>query len=110
MGNIVSNLSETIFKRPNAHPENYPFENTVLMIKYMDTFMDYVLELKDSMEKLVGKKTFSLAVLGLPTYVVTNDLANITYILKTNFDNFPKGYHLKMRFQDLLGNGIFNAE
>jgi hypothetical protein len=42
--------------------------------------------------------------------VITSDIANIEYILKTNFENYPKGPITKFRFQALLGDGIFNAE
>ncbi|KDP26701.1 hypothetical protein JCGZ_17859 [Jatropha curcas] len=42
--------------------------------------------------------------------VMTADPANIEYILKTNFSNFPKGQYYSNRFQDLLGDGIFNAD
>ncbi|KAL1223937.1 Cytochrome P450 86B1 [Cardamine amara subsp. amara] len=36
--------------------------------------------------------------------------ANIEYILKKNFNNFPKGTFFKDRFSDLLEDGIFNAD
>nr|QWK52390.1 cytochrome P450 86C4 [Isatis tinctoria] len=36
--------------------------------------------------------------------------ANVKYILKTNFKNFPKGTFFKDRFSDLLEDGIFNAD
>ncbi|CAH2037984.1 unnamed protein product [Thlaspi arvense] len=36
--------------------------------------------------------------------------ANVEYMLKTNFKNFPKGTFFKDRFSDLLEDGIFNAD
>ncbi|KAF2307079.1 hypothetical protein GH714_024733 [Hevea brasiliensis] len=42
--------------------------------------------------------------------VMTADPVNIEYMLKTNFNNFPKGKYYRDRFQDLLGDGIFNAD
>ncbi|CAH2051446.1 unnamed protein product [Thlaspi arvense] len=36
--------------------------------------------------------------------------ANVEYMLKTNFKNFPKGPFFKDRFNDLLEDGIFNAD
>jgi fatty acid omega-hydroxylase len=36
--------------------------------------------------------------------------ANVEYMLKTNFKNFPKGAFFKERFNDLLEDGIFNAD
>jgi cytochrome P450 len=42
--------------------------------------------------------------------VVTVVPANIEYILKTRFTNFPKGKYYRERFIELLGDGIFNAD
>ncbi|PPS05754.1 hypothetical protein GOBAR_AA14892 [Gossypium barbadense] len=42
--------------------------------------------------------------------IVTTDPSNIEYMLKTNFQNFPKGNYYRERFHDLLGDGIFNAD
>ncbi|KAF3334272.1 cytochrome P450 86B1-like protein [Carex littledalei] len=42
--------------------------------------------------------------------VVTVVPANIEYILKTRFTNFPKGKYYRERFAELLGDGIFNAD
>ncbi|KAK1438174.1 hypothetical protein QVD17_03978 [Tagetes erecta] len=41
---------------------------------------------------------------------VTSDPVKIEYMLKTNFKNFPKGAAYKERFNDFLGDGIFNAD
>ncbi|CDY21086.1 BnaA08g24390D [Brassica napus] len=41
---------------------------------------------------------------------VTCSPANVEYMLKTNFKNFPKGTFFKDRFKDLLEEGIFNAD
>ncbi|KFK43581.1 hypothetical protein AALP_AA1G144900 [Arabis alpina] len=41
---------------------------------------------------------------------VTSVPANVEYMLKTNFKNFPKGTFFKDRFSDLLEDGIFNAD
>lgn len=42
--------------------------------------------------------------------ILTADPSNIEYMLKTNINNFPKGQYYRERFQDLLGDGIFNAD
>lgn len=42
--------------------------------------------------------------------VITVAPANIEYILKTRFTNFPKGKYYRERFAELLGDGIFNAD
>ncbi|CAA7049752.1 unnamed protein product [Microthlaspi erraticum] len=41
---------------------------------------------------------------------MTSVPANVEYMLKTNFKNFPKGEFYKERFHDLLEEGIFNAD
>jgi cytochrome P450 len=42
--------------------------------------------------------------------VVTANPANVEHILKTRFDNYPKGEPFTAILQDLLGNGIFNCD
>lgn len=46
---------------------------------------------------------------GFPGIIVA-DPVKIEYILKTNFKNFPKGVYYRERFNELLGNGIFNSD
>ncbi|CAN6325835.1 unnamed protein product [Urochloa humidicola] len=41
---------------------------------------------------------------------VTANPANVEYMLKTNFDNFPKGKTFAAVLGDLLGGGIFNVD
>ncbi|CAN6718729.1 unnamed protein product [Malus baccata var. baccata] len=45
---------------------------------------------------------------GLVT--VTCDPKNLEHILKTRFDNYPKGPTWQAVFHDLLGDGIFNSD
>ncbi|XP_057826562.2 cytochrome P450 86B1 [Cryptomeria japonica] len=42
--------------------------------------------------------------------VLTCDPRNIEYALKINFPNYPKGQEFHRLFEDLLGDGIFNAD
>uniref|UniRef100_A0A803KYY3 Cytochrome P450 704C1-like n=1 Tax=Chenopodium quinoa TaxID=63459 RepID=A0A803KYY3_CHEQI len=42
--------------------------------------------------------------------VYTSDPANVEYILKTNFDNYGKGYYNYDNLNDLLGDGIFTVD
>lgn len=48
--------------------------------------------------------------LGGINTVVTANPANVEHILKTRFDNYPKGEPFTVILQDLLGKGIFNAD
>ncbi|XP_062183390.1 cytochrome P450 94C1-like [Phragmites australis] len=41
---------------------------------------------------------------------ITANPANVEYMLKTNFDNFPKGKPFAALLGDLLGGGIFNVD
>ncbi|GFP97977.1 cytochrome p450 86a1 [Phtheirospermum japonicum] len=43
-------------------------------------------------------------------YTVTCHPKNIEHILRTRFDNFPKGPTWQTAFHDLLGQGIFNSD
>ncbi|KAJ6794552.1 putative cytochrome P450 94C1 [Iris pallida] len=42
--------------------------------------------------------------------IITANPDNVEYMLKTNFDNFPKGKAFSSILGDLLGNGIFNVD
>ncbi|PQQ05209.1 cytochrome P450 86B1 [Prunus yedoensis var. nudiflora] len=42
--------------------------------------------------------------------IITIDPSKLEYMLKTRFNNFPKGQYYRERFHDLLGDGIFNAD
>ncbi|GAB2303511.1 hypothetical protein Dimus_037499 [Dionaea muscipula] len=41
---------------------------------------------------------------------ITANPENVEYMLKTNFNNFPKGKTFSMILGDLLGHGIFNVD
>eukprot|EP01018_Ginkgo_biloba_P021570 Gb_36429 [translate_table: standard] len=42
--------------------------------------------------------------------VVTCDPANVEYILKTNFTNFPKGNYFRNMFVDIFGDAMFTTD
>ncbi|KAM7265787.1 hypothetical protein ACFE04_003470 [Oxalis oulophora] len=42
--------------------------------------------------------------------IITANPSNIEYMLKTNFDNYPKGEKFSALLHDFLGRGIFNAD
>jgi cytochrome P450 len=109
---IVFPLRYFFFPRKNQFPESYPFENTIRLSSNTHRILDFVLECVTKFQKLSNKKTFVWNIaFGLPHFVMTADVENITYILKTNFENFGKaGPGFKPFMQPLLGNGIFNAD
>ncbi|GAY58527.1 hypothetical protein CUMW_187650 [Citrus unshiu] len=51
--------------------------------------------------------TIHLHVLG---NTITSNPGNVEYILKTRFDNYPKGKAFSVILGDLLGRGIFNVD
>lgn len=53
--------------------------------------------------------TMRVVVPGLD-FIETSNPANVEYILKSNFENYPKGEYFRSIFSDLLGLGIFNAD
>ncbi|KAF5750495.1 putative cytochrome P450 [Tripterygium wilfordii] len=52
-------------------------------------------------------KTIHIHVLG---NTITANPVNVEYILKTRFDNYPKGKQFSMILGDFLGQGIFNVD
>ncbi|XP_044482643.1 cytochrome P450 86A1-like [Mangifera indica] len=64
-----------------------------------------------------GSATYQTCTIALPYfaskqgfYTVTCHPKNIEYILRTRFDNYPKGPTWQKAFHDLLGQGIFNSD
>lgn len=61
--------------------------------------------------KVLGPTIVAVPPLGLPVNaVITTDPRNVQHILKTKFDNYPKGDRMSNIFSELLGAGIFNAD
>ncbi|KAL5974627.1 hypothetical protein ACLOJK_031297 [Asimina triloba] len=52
-------------------------------------------------------KTIHIHILG---NTVTANPENVEHMLKTRFDNYPKGKHFSGILRDLLGHGIFNVD
>ncbi|XP_078433506.1 cytochrome P450 94B3-like [Wolffia australiana] len=55
-------------------------------------------------------QTIVVARLGARRTVVTGNPENVEHILKTRFENYPKGRPFSELLGDLLGTGIFNAD
>ena len=60
--------------------------------------------------RLYKFKTWSVKWLGEPRFFMTTDPKNLEHILKTKFDNYPKGSNFASTLSDLLGSGIFTAD
>ncbi|KAB2073848.1 hypothetical protein ES319_A07G112500v1 [Gossypium barbadense] len=64
-----------------------------------------------------GSATYQTCTIAIPFlarkqgfYTVTCHPKNIEHVLRTRFDNYPKGPHWQAAFHDLLGQGIFNSD
>ncbi|KAK3036450.1 hypothetical protein RJ639_030049 [Escallonia herrerae] len=55
-------------------------------------------------------RTIQIRRLGAPRTVVTANPKNVEYMLKTNFNNFPKGKPFTEILNDFLGRGMFNVD
>lgn len=95
----------------NSIPQKYPFEATVEGLKNLDRILDFIQEgLMEHAKNTGGSKTARVKMLFQPQIVLTNNIENITHILKTKMDNYGKGPTFSYRFQSLLGDGIFNTD
>ncbi|GAB4859975.1 hypothetical protein Ancab_011454 [Ancistrocladus abbreviatus] len=71
----------------------------------------------DNLRKSGGSITYQTCTIALPfvaqrqgLFTVTCHPKNIEHILRTRFDNYPKGPQWQSAFHDLLGQGIFNSD
>lgn len=108
---LMKGLKIFFFPRKGALKESYPFHNTILLAKSQNVLLELCLKYFMETNEKTKKKTFLLEVIGLPTFVMTIDVANVTHVLKTNFENYGKDAPIfKAKMQGLLGDGIFNAD
>ncbi|CAI9113086.1 OLC1v1013622C1 [Oldenlandia corymbosa var. corymbosa] len=55
-------------------------------------------------------KTMVVNRFGAPRTIITANPHNVEYILKSNFENYPKGRPFTALLGDFLGRGIFNVD
>ncbi|XP_024535245.1 cytochrome P450 704B1 [Selaginella moellendorffii] len=103
---VLALLSIHRFSRGGGRDGGLPLiGHTVEVLANYHRIFDLLLEKFQSQ----GTSTVPLWIPG-QSYVFTVDPANVEYILKTRFQNFPKGERFREKFQPLLGAGIFNAD
>uniref|UniRef100_A0A2N9JAM6 Cytochrome P450 n=1 Tax=Fagus sylvatica TaxID=28930 RepID=A0A2N9JAM6_FAGSY len=84
----------------NYHPIGGTIFNQLLNFNRLQHYMTY----------LAGKyKTYRL-LSPFRNEIYTTDPANVEYILKTNLDNYGKGWYHNSILKDLLGDGIFTVD
>uniref|UniRef100_A0A2P2M2B8 Uncharacterized protein MANES_01G163600 n=1 Tax=Rhizophora mucronata TaxID=61149 RepID=A0A2P2M2B8_RHIMU len=77
-------------------------------------FHDWIVE---NLRSTGDAATYQTVNIALPYVARTNGFFTVTchprnmeHILRTRFDNFPKGPEWQLAFHDLLGQGIFNSD
>ncbi|MBA0761763.1 hypothetical protein Gotri_024358 [Gossypium trilobum] len=91
----------------NTEPRSYPFLGSLISFyKNQYRLLDWYTELLSESPC----QTIVVSRLGARRTVVTANPANVEHMLKTNFNNFPKGKPFTEILGDLLGCGIFNVD
>lgn len=88
-------------------PPSYPIIGCLISFyKNQNRLLDWYTEL------LAGSPTNTIVVhrLGARRTIVTANPENVEYMLKANFNNFPKGRPFTEILGDFLGYGIFNVD
>ncbi|KAG0318546.1 hypothetical protein BGZ99_005602 [Dissophora globulifera] len=80
--------------------------NTITILRNRRTFLQSIVQgFEDN-----GGDIMSTTMLGLGRIIAINDPILLEHILKTNFENYEKGYILNSTMSQVLGNGIFNSD
>lgn len=91
----------------NRGPKVYPLLGSYLSLLHNKSrILDWMVDLiRDS-----PTMTVRTVRPGGRQFHITANPANVEHILKTNFENYPKGENSYANLHDLLGNGIFNID
>ncbi|XP_019459626.1 PREDICTED: cytochrome P450 704B1 [Lupinus angustifolius] len=91
-------------QRNKKGPKTWPFIGAAI-----EQLMNYD-RMHDWLVQYLSKSKTVVVPMPFTTYTYIADPANVEHVLKTNFNNYPKGevYHSYMEV--LLGDGIFNAD
>ncbi|CAJ2652449.1 unnamed protein product [Trifolium pratense] len=96
-------------------PKAWPFVGSLpALFKNRNQVHDWIV---GNLRATGGSATYQTCIIPLPFlahkqgfYTVTCHPKNLEHILKTRFDNYPKGPKWQTAFHDLLGQGIFNSD
>ncbi|KAJ0049411.1 hypothetical protein Pint_15676 [Pistacia integerrima] len=103
-------LFSCLFNKPSSStyaPPSHPFIGCLISFyKNRHRLLDWYTNLLSSSPS----QTILVHRLGARRTFVTANPANVEHILKTNFNNFPKGKPFTEILGDLLGCGIFNVD
>ncbi|CAN1308912.1 Cytochrome P450 86A8 [Linum perenne] len=96
----------TFISRSLRGPRVWPLLGSLPgLIENCDRLHDWI---SDNLQTCICAVPFLAQKQGLVT--VTCDPKNIEHVLKTRFDNYPKGPTWQAVFHELLGEGIFNSD
>ncbi|KAK9725981.1 hypothetical protein RND81_05G181700 [Saponaria officinalis] len=88
--------------------KNYPILGTIPhLISNRHRFLEWTTE---TLSVLPTHTAVFYRPIGVNHGVFTADPANVEYILRTNFINYPKGPRFVSILHDFLGTGIFNSD
>lgn len=104
-----------LLTRTLTGPKLWPFVGSLpVLVKNRDRVHDWI---ADNLRAVGDSATYQTCIIPFPFlarkqgfYTVTCHPKNLEHILKTRFDNYPKGPKWQTAFHDLLGQGIFNSD
>ncbi|CAL0335019.1 unnamed protein product [Lupinus luteus] len=104
-----------LFSRTLSGPRVYPIVGSLpILFKNRNRVHDWI---ASNLRQTGGSATYQTCIIPFPFlarkegfYTVTCHPKNIEHILRTRFDNYPKGPKWQTAFHDLLGQGIFNSD
>ncbi|KAJ3702886.1 hypothetical protein LUZ61_006591 [Rhynchospora tenuis] len=110
---IISSLLLFIQMRKKNPPTTYPpgFKPYPL-VGYLPQYLSNRHRIADWIAELLAKAPNNTIVFHRLRLrgVITANPANVEHILRTRFDNYPKGEMFLTTLHDFLGTGIFNAD
>ncbi|ESR53343.1 cytochrome P450 94B1 [Citrus sinensis] len=108
LGFFVFSSSTTITTcHRDHHPPSYPFIGCLVSFyRNRHQLLNWYTDLLSQSPT----QTIIVQRLGARRTIVTANPANVEYMLKSNFTNFPKGRPFTEILGDLLGCGIFNVD
>ncbi|KAJ3669206.1 hypothetical protein LUZ60_011156 [Juncus effusus] len=98
-----------LFTKPtkNETTKSYPILGHLPeLFKNRDRFLSWLTEILIASPN----RTITLRVPGRVNRVITGNPKNVEYMLKSNFDNFPKGDVSITVVEDFFGHGIFSSD
>ncbi|XP_021720716.1 cytochrome P450 86A1-like [Chenopodium quinoa] len=102
-------------RRLSTGPNLWPLVGSLpYLFKNRNRLHDWI---ASNLRRTSGAATYQTCTIAIPFlaykqgfYTVTCHPKNIEHILRTRFDNYPKGPQWQATFHDLLGQGIFNSD